>query len=111
MSVAAVCRRHDIATSMVFRSRIQSSFNEKERAKLAAVRLADGQTGASSTPLVLPAARRHDGGRLAGGRRSHLPAAIWKQSDSMSSIGRRRDDDRFGPREGAFGAGLERNST
>lgn len=53
MSVAAVCRRHGIATSMAFRWRIQLGFGEKKRAKFAAVRLADGQTGASSAPLVL----------------------------------------------------------
>jgi len=53
MSVAAVCRRHGIATSMAFRWRIQLGFGEKKRAKLAAVRLAAGQTGASSAPLVL----------------------------------------------------------
>ncbi len=53
MSVAAVCRRHDIATSMAFRWRIQLGFGEKKRAKLAAVRLADGPTGSSSAPFVL----------------------------------------------------------
>jgi hypothetical protein len=53
MSVAAVCRQHEIATSMVFRWRIEFGFCEKKRAKLAAAKLADGQTGASSTPLML----------------------------------------------------------
>ncbi|MFZ3180062.1 MAG: hypothetical protein WA156_07620 [Methylocystis silviterrae] len=53
VSVAAICRRHDIATSMVFPWRIQFGFGEKDRAKLAAVKLADGRSGAASTPLVL----------------------------------------------------------
>jgi hypothetical protein len=52
-SVAAVCRRYGIATSMVFRWRIQLGFGDKERAKLAAVKLAGRRSGASSTPLVL----------------------------------------------------------
>jgi hypothetical protein len=53
MSVAAVCRRHDIATSMAFRWRIQLGFGEKERAKLSAVTLADGRSGATSAPIAL----------------------------------------------------------
>lgn len=53
MSVAAVCRQHDIATSMVFRWRIQFGFREKKRVKLAAVKLVVGQTGGSSARLVL----------------------------------------------------------
>lgn len=53
MSVAGVCCRHDIATSMVFRWRIQFGFCEKESAKLAAVKLADGRSGGASAPLVL----------------------------------------------------------
>ncbi|WGJ13320.1 transposase [Methylocapsa sp. D3K7] len=52
-SMAAICRQYDIATSMVFRWRIQFGFCEKKRAKLAAVKLADGQTSSSSTPLML----------------------------------------------------------
>lgn len=53
VSVAAICRRHDIATSMVFRWRIQFGFGDKERAKLAAVELANGRSGGASAPLVL----------------------------------------------------------
>jgi hypothetical protein len=53
VSVAAICRRHGIATSMVFRWRADLGFGKNKRAKLAAVTLADGRTGATSTPLVL----------------------------------------------------------
>lgn len=78
VSVAAVCRRHDIATSMVFRWRIQFGFGEKERAKLAAVKLADGQSGASSTPVVLHDLLQPPDGmtavELADGRRVFAPA-------------------------------------
>jgi hypothetical protein len=53
VSVAAVCRHHDIATSMVFRWRIQFGFGPDERARLAAVKVTDKQPGASATPVVL----------------------------------------------------------
>jgi hypothetical protein len=53
VSVAAICRRHGIATSMVFRWRADLGFGKDKSAKLAAVRLADGRTGAASAPLVL----------------------------------------------------------
>jgi transposase-like protein len=52
-SVAAVCRHHDIATSMVFRWRIQFGLGPDERARLAAVKVIDEQSGALSTPVVL----------------------------------------------------------
>ena len=53
VSVAAICRRHDIATSMVFRWRVDLGFGKTKSAKLATVKLADGRSGAPSTPLVL----------------------------------------------------------
>ncbi|MGB6176380.1 MAG: transposase [Methylocella sp.] len=66
VSVATVCRHHDIATSMVFRWRIQFGFCEKKRVKLAAAKLVDGQAGESSTRCAArshPAARRYEGCR------------------------------------------------
>ena len=39
MSVAEVCRRHRIVTSMVFRWRVQFGFTGKKAAKLATVTL------------------------------------------------------------------------
>jgi Transposase len=78
VSVAAVCRHHDIATSMVFRWRIQFGFCEKERSKLAAVKLADAQTGASSVAFVLHDLLQPPDGmtavELADGRRVFAPA-------------------------------------
>jgi transposase-like protein len=53
VSVAAVCRHHDIATSMVFRWRVQLGFGQGERARLAAVRLTDERSSARSMPVVL----------------------------------------------------------
>lgn len=53
VSVAAVCHHHDIATSMVFRWRIQFGYGPNERARLAAVKVTDKQPGASATPVVL----------------------------------------------------------
>jgi transposase-like protein len=53
VSVAEVCRRHGIVTSMVFRWRVQFGFASKKKTKLASVAVADGSAGASSTPVVL----------------------------------------------------------
>jgi len=44
-TAAAVCRRHDIATSMLFRWRVQFGFGKSAPAKLAAVRVADEEAG------------------------------------------------------------------
>lgn len=43
VSAAAVCRRHNIATSMIFRWRIQFGVRQRELAELAAVRVSDGE--------------------------------------------------------------------
>jgi hypothetical protein len=53
VSVAAICRRHGVATSMVFRWRADLGLGKAKPAKLAAVTLADGRTGVRSTPFVL----------------------------------------------------------
>jgi hypothetical protein len=77
VSVAAVCRHHDIATSMVFRWRIQFGFGPDERARLAAVKVIDEQSGASSTPAVLHDLLRPPAGmaavELGDGRRVFAP--------------------------------------
>jgi transposase-like protein len=49
-TVTSVARRHDIVTSMVFRWRAEMGLGKRERARLAAVRLAGAS---SSEPLVL----------------------------------------------------------
>jgi transposase-like protein len=53
MSVAEVCRRHGIVTSMVFRWRVQFGFAGKKAAELATVALPGAGIGGSSTPAVL----------------------------------------------------------
>jgi len=53
MSVAEVCRRHRIVTSMVFRWRVQFGFTGKKAAKLATVTFPGGSSGGSSGPAVL----------------------------------------------------------
>jgi len=53
VSVAAVCRRHDIVTSMVFRWRIQFGFGQGDRAKLATVELPRDVPGVASKPAIL----------------------------------------------------------
>ena len=53
VSVAVVCCRHGIVTSMVFRWRVQFGFAGKKAAKLATVALPRAGIGGSSTPAVL----------------------------------------------------------
>ena len=43
VSAAAVCRRHNIATSMIFRWRVEFGVRQREQAELAAVRVSDGE--------------------------------------------------------------------
>ncbi len=43
VSAAAVCRRHNIATSMIFRWRVEFGVRRREQAELAAVRVSDGE--------------------------------------------------------------------
>jgi transposase-like protein len=52
VSAAAVCRRHNIATSMIFRWRVQFGVRQGEHAKLAAVRVSDGQGGGEPAAAV-----------------------------------------------------------
>jgi hypothetical protein len=77
VSVAAVCRHHDIATSMVFRWRVQYGFGPDERARLAAVKVIDKRLDASSTPVVLHDLLRPAHGmtavKLSDGRRVFEP--------------------------------------
>jgi hypothetical protein len=57
VSVAAVCRRHDISTSMVFRWRIQFGFGAEQPARLASVAVAGTEktsgAGVNGHALVL----------------------------------------------------------
>jgi len=52
VSAAAVCRRHNIATSMIFRWRVQFGVRQGEHAKLAAVRVSDGEYGGEPAATV-----------------------------------------------------------
>jgi hypothetical protein len=52
-TVSAVARRHGVVTSMLFRWRADLGFGKNKRAKLAAVKLADGETVVPAEPLVL----------------------------------------------------------
>lgn len=58
VSVAAVCRRHDISTSMVFRWRIQFGFGAEQPARLVSVAVAGTEktsgAGVNGGALVLP---------------------------------------------------------
>jgi transposase-like protein len=52
VSAAAVCRRHNIATSMIFRWRAQFGVRQREQAELAAVRVSDGEHGGEPATTV-----------------------------------------------------------
>ncbi len=52
-TVSSVARWHGIVASVLFRWRADLGFGKNKRAKLAAVKLTDGQTGASAVPLIL----------------------------------------------------------
>jgi transposase-like protein len=65
VSVAQVCRRHGIATSMVFRWRVEFGLTARKAPQLATVALADG---AANEPSALAALRdlvRPPGGMIA----------------------------------------------
>ena len=80
-TVAAVCRRHGIVTSMLFRWRVQFRVGQHERAELVTVRLHDGRSRgkrrASAVPLVmqdlLPVPEGMQAIDLADGRRVFAP--------------------------------------
>jgi transposase-like protein len=82
VSAAAVCRRHNIATSMIFRWRVQFGVDRDKAGKLAAVRLADEQhrgTPDAGPQLVvlqdmLPIPPGAIAVELADGRRVFAPA-------------------------------------
>jgi hypothetical protein len=77
VSVAEVCRRHGIVTSMVFRWRIQFGFAQKKAAKLATVVQPVEGIGASSPPFVLNDLLQLPDGMMVvdldGGRRVFAP--------------------------------------
>jgi hypothetical protein len=52
-TVSSVARRHGMVTSMLFRWRADLGFSRNKSVKLAAVKLPDGRSGATSTPLVV----------------------------------------------------------
>jgi hypothetical protein len=52
-SVAEVCRRHGIVTSMVFRWRVQFGYSRDGKARLAAVSVENDATNPSSEPVIL----------------------------------------------------------
>jgi len=75
VSVAEVCRRHGIATSMAFRWRVQFGLSERKEARLATVALSAGQVNALSVlqDLVQPA-EGMTAIELDNGRRVFAPA-------------------------------------
>jgi len=81
VSAAAVCRRHNIATSMIFRWRVQFGVRQGEHAELAAVRVSDGEYGGEPAAAVetlnlqnlLPAPDGMEAVALADGRKVFAP--------------------------------------
>ena len=52
VSAAAVCRRYNITTSMIFRWRAQFGVRQREQTELAAVRVSDGEYGGEPAATV-----------------------------------------------------------
>jgi transposase-like protein len=81
VSAAAVCRRHNIATSMIFRWRVQFSVRHGEHAELAVVRASDGEHGGEPATAVetldlqnlLPVPDGMEAVELADGRKAFAP--------------------------------------
>jgi hypothetical protein len=77
-TVSSVARRRGIVASVVFRWRAELGFGKNKSAKLAAVKLANGQMGAASTPLMLHDLLQPPDGmtavELADGRRVFAPS-------------------------------------
>jgi transposase-like protein len=81
VSAAAVCRRHNIATSMIFRWRAQFGVRQGEHAELAAVRVSDGEhSGEPATAIatldlqnLLPVPDGMEAVELADGRKVFVP--------------------------------------
>jgi transposase-like protein len=81
VSAAAVCRRHNIATSMIFRWRAHFGVRQREQAELAAVRVPDGEYGGKPAAAVetldlqnlLPVPDGMEAVELADGRKVFAP--------------------------------------
>jgi len=81
VSAAAVCRRHKIATSLIFRWRVQFGVRQGEHAELAAVRVSDGEHGGEPAAAVatlnlqtlLPVPDGMEAVELADGRKVFAP--------------------------------------
>jgi transposase-like protein len=81
VSAAAVCRRHNIATSMIFRWRAQFGVRQREQAELAAVRVSHGEHGGEPATAVetldlqnlLPVPDGMEAVELADGRKVFAP--------------------------------------
>jgi hypothetical protein len=84
VSAAAVCRRHNIATSMIFRWRIQFGVREHGQAEFAAVRIANEPPGdkpaasdvAFDLQSVLPKPDGIEAVELADGRKVFAPIGV-----------------------------------
>lgn len=108
VSVAEVCRRHGIVTSMVFRWRVQFGFASKKTTKLASVAVADGSAGASSMPVVLHDLLQPPDGmtavELSDGRRVFAPVDSDPEAVRRTCpTGRLHDDDRSSRRDPVLG--------
>jgi hypothetical protein len=113
-TVSSVARRRGVVAPVVFRWRAELGLGKNRSAKLAALKLADGRTGATSRPLVLHDLLQPPDGMTAVERRtvdgsSPRRAPIRTRCGDTSLNGSWRDDDRSGRREGASGAGLHRH--
>jgi hypothetical protein len=92
VSAAAVCRRHKIATSMIFRWRVQFGVRQGVRAELAAVRVSDGEPGGEPAAAVLPVPGGMEAVELADGRKVFAP--IGSDPDAVRKLVAERESAR-----------------
>lgn len=94
VSVAAVARRHGIATSMIFRWRVQFGRGREEPARLATVQLTETEGKGRPDALVLQGLLQAPDGMIAidlpDGRQVFAPAgadpeAVWRQVERRES--------------------------
>lgn len=75
-----VCRRHDIVTSMLFRWRVQFGYADKDRSRLASVKLAGGGRGVATLHDLLSIPDGMEAIDLPDGRRVFAPIGADPQA-------------------------------
>ena len=109
VSVAEICRRHSIVTSIVPAGASSSALPARSQRSLPRLRCREMAPQDRPPPRCCTKCCSPQTGCPMGGAPLPLKAAIRMRFASMFSTGRLHDDDRSGRREGARGARLHRH--